>query len=208
MKNPLEWLAEHEQTRLAVYLVALLAALFYLLTLPDALDTLRYQRADFPAKLWQSVSHALVHLNLRHLSLNVLALLCMVALFGEAFRTSTWLLALFASAAVSATGMFYFSPLTDWCVGLSGALHGLMVYAVLRAHASPLWLLALVAKLGVEQTAFYQQSNVLSATTTYIGHDVVVDAHLWGAIGGLLIYLLIHAIQYVRVSIEIIRARS
>ncbi|MGB5324082.1 MAG: hypothetical protein WBN40_01490, partial [Pseudomonadales bacterium] len=93
-------------------------------------------------------------------------------------------------------------------VGLSGALHGLMVYTVLRAHASPLWLLALVAKIGLEQTRFFQQSEWLAATANYIGHDVVVDAHLWGAIGGFVFYLAVHAYHYIRVAIEINRARS
>ncbi|NNM11075.1 MAG: rhombosortase [Pseudomonadales bacterium] len=208
MPNSLNWIAGQSFAKSLLCLLALIGGLIALLYNPDAIEALRYQRTSFVDQPWQSITHALVHLNLRHLSLNVLALLCLVALFSEAFRSTGWLLALLGSAAISAAGLYFFSPLTDWCVGLSGALHGLMVYAVLRARASPLWLLALVAKVGLEQTAFYQQSNWLDTTANYIGHDVVVDAHLWGAIGGLIFYMLVHLYRYIAVSIEITRSRG
>lgn len=207
MNSLLHWLEQHEHTRLALSLLALLAVLAYLLQSPELSQSLRYERSGFAAHPWQGFTHAVVHLNLRHLSLNVLALLCLVALFSEAFRSAGWWLALLASAFVSAMGLYFFSPLTAWCAGLSGALHGLMVYAVLRSRAHWIWLLALVAKVGIEQTGFYQHSAFLHTTAEYIGEPVVVDAHLWGAIGGLLFFLAVHAIAYVRVAIEINRAR-
>lgn len=208
MTTLLQRLAGNDAVKTAFLLLLLLSTMAYLLQASALGDAMQYQRSSFTTQPWQGISHALVHLNLRHLSLNALALLCIVALFPDAFRSTGWLLALLASAMISALGLYLFSPLTAWCVGLSGALHGLMIYAVLRSHASIAWLLALVAKIGLEQTQLFQQSGWLSATAEYIGHDVVVDAHLWGAIGGFLFYLAVHAFNYLRVSIEIQRSRS
>ncbi|MGB5324718.1 MAG: rhomboid family intramembrane serine protease, partial [Pseudomonadales bacterium] len=117
MTNLLRWLANHDHARSALLLLVLLGASFYLLFLPEWSEAMGYQRSSFSAQPWQAFSHALVHLNLQHLSLNTLALLCMVALFPDAFRSAGWLFALLLSAAISALGLYLFSPLTDWCVG-------------------------------------------------------------------------------------------
>ncbi|MDA7687491.1 rhombosortase [Pseudomonadales bacterium] len=174
----------------------------------DNTELLRYERASFSEHWWQGFSHVLPHLNLKHLSLNLLALLCIAAIFGDAFKSFNWVLALAFSAMASAVGLYFFSPTTDWCVGLSGALHGLMVYAALRSHASIVWLLVIAGKIAIEQVDAFSQLGLMSVTSDYIGHAVIIDAHLWGAIGGLIFYTLVHLVQYILVFIEINSTRS
>ena len=191
----------------------LLVAAFIAITIainfkPELSDALQYQRDSFASQWWRGFSHTLPHINLQHLSLNLLALLCLCALFPEAFKSAGWLFALAFSAMVSASGLYLFSPAIDWCTGLSGALHGLFVYAVLRTRAHFIWLLAVLAKLVLEQSRLFQDSALASWTADYIGHAVVVDAHLWGAIGGFIFFLLVYVFQYAAVFIEINSARD
>ena len=196
------------QAKAALALLAFLALLLLVYFQPEFADSLQYQRSNFSQEIWRGFSHALPHVNAQHLSLNILALMCIYALFNEAFQSLGWLFALAFSAMASAVGMYWLSPATEWCVGLSGALHGLIVYAALRARASIFWLLAILAKLIVEQTRLFSESGLVSMTADYIGHTVIVDAHLWGAVGGFVFYLLVHFIQYIAVFIEINSSRS
>lgn len=178
-------------------------ALVFINAYTDLHDTLRYDRASFFQNPEQAVGHALIHLNAQHLSLNLAGLIALFALFGAAFQTYSWLLALFVSAISSALGLYFFSPLTEWCVGLSGALHGLAVYAILRSRAHPLWLVLLVAKILVEQIDPAPLQLLSSMTTQFIEGNVVVDAHLWGAAGGFLYFSITRAYSTIRVIIEI-----
>ena len=175
---------------------------------PDFAEQLRYERASFGQQWWQGLSHALPHVNLKHMWLNVLALLCMAALFPEAFKSFSWLFALAFSAMASATGLYFFSPAIDWCIGLSGALHGLMIYVVLHSRANIFWLLAIASKLIVEQTDMFADSGIVSITVDYIGHSIVIDAHLWGAMGGFVYFLLAYIVQYIVVFVEINSTQS
>lgn len=83
-----------------------------------------------------------------------------------------------------------------------------MVYAALRSHASIVWLLLIAGKIAIEQVDAFSQLGLMSVTSDYIGHAVIIDAHLWGAIGGLIFYTLVHLVQYILVFIEINSTRS
>ena len=177
---------------------------------PELGDALRYERGGFNAELLPSLlaaaGHLLVHINAQHAMLNIVALLCIYVLFSEAFSSLWWLAALLASAIASAYGLYFYSPATDWCVGMSGALHGLFVYAVLRDRAHWLWLLAIAAKLTIEQQQWALLEPLANASERVIGYDVVVDAHLWGAAGGLLFYAMVRSIAMLMVLREIASA--
>lgn len=131
---------------------------------------------------WRLLSAHFVHLDAEHTTLNVLGVVLMWALFARDYSPLRWLaIYLFAAASVSA-GLWFFSPEVGWYVGSSGALHGVMTAGTL-AHLVRRdldgWILAtfIVGKLSYEQIAG-QMPFAGSATT-------IVDAHLYGAIGGL-----------------------
>ena len=180
--------------------------------MPDPGEMLRYQRDTFQVDAWSpllaGIGHMLVHLNAQHALLNVVALLCIYLLFSEAFGSAWWLVALGTSGVVSLYGLYYYSPATSWCIGMSGALHGLFIYAVLRSRAHSLWLVAIIAKLVIEQQQWPILEPLLATSQRFIGYNVVVDAHLWGAAGGLLFYAVSRCIAALLVLREIASERQ
>jgi rhomboid family GlyGly-CTERM serine protease len=172
------------------YGLALLAACAVLI-LPELTGeagrlALRYERAGLAAgQLWRLVTGHLVHLNFEHATLNSLGLILMWALFARDYTPRQWLAILAGSIAVIDAGLWLRDSTIAWYVGSSGAMHGVMTAGTL-AHVKRRdldgWILAvfIIVKLIYEQTA-----GALPFADT--GPGVVVDAHLYGAIGGLLV---------------------
>ena len=171
------------------YGIALICVLALLLA-PEldgqaARDAMSYQRAALSdGQWWRILSAHFVHLDLEHAVLNGLGVVLMWALFARDYAPFAWLaIYLVASLAVSA-GLWLFSPEVEWYVGASGALHGVMTagtLAHLRRGDLDGWILAIfiVVKLGYEQFA---------GALPFAGSpDTVVDAHLYGAIGGVVL---------------------
>jgi membrane associated rhomboid family serine protease len=85
-------------------------------------------------------------------------------------------------------GLWLLSSTTQWYVGSSGVLHGVLAagaVAHLRSRQPDGWVLALflVGKLVYEQSA--------GALPLTAGGAVIVDAHLYGAVAGALAALLL-----------------
>ncbi|MCE7901278.1 MAG: rhombosortase [Gammaproteobacteria bacterium PRO9] len=160
---------------------------------PDWHRALWFDRAAIDhGQWWRLLTGNLVHLGWRHLALNVSALLIGIWVFYPARTPIAWAIALVVCGVVSSLGLYFFSPEVMWCVGMSGALHGLLMIGAIdwiRQGDRMGWLLlfAWTGKLAWEQThgAMPFSAETLSA-------PVVVDAHLWGAIGGLLYVALEH----------------
>ena len=169
--------------------LALLAAASILL-LPElagdaARDALRFERSAIAdGQWWRLLTAHLVHLSPGHALLNCAGLALMWALFARAWRPAGWLLILLASAAAIDAGLWWGSSTVQWYVGSSGVLHGVMAAGTLahwRAREPDRVLLAgfLLAKLAWEQTR-----GALPFAGSAV--PVLVDAHLYGAAGGLL----------------------
>ena len=146
-------------------------------------NALSYQRAAIAAGEWWRVLTAhIVHLDAGHAVLNGLGLVLMWALFARDYSPLRWLAIYWVSALAISLGLYVFDPQIEWYVGASGALHGVMTagtLAHLRRRDLDGWILAIfiIAKLSYEQ--FAGQMPFAGAANT------VVDAHLYGAIGGL-----------------------
>ncbi len=162
---------------------------------------IRYERESFTVNHYQAITHAFAHLNWQHLLLNLTALVLIALNFKHAFYSMTWVAAILFSAAGSAIGMYLYSPSVDWCVGLSGALHGLFIFAVIHSQASLLWLLAIVLKISNEQLHFFEQIPLLDtlthSTENFIQGSIVVDAHLWGSIAGIIFITVVSLIKFI-----------
>jgi len=174
------------------YGLALLAAVALFL-LPEidgaaARDALSYQRAALAeGQWWRLLTAHFVHLDLEHAALNAMGLVLMWALFARDYPPLRWLAIYLGTALTVSAGLWWFSPEVAWYVGASGALHGVMTagtLAHLRRGDLDGWILAIfiVVKLGYEQ---------LAGALPFAGSpDTVVDAHLYGAIGGVVLALL------------------
>jgi len=106
-----------------------------------------------------------------------------VPLFPRHYSLPQWLLILLASVVAIDVGFVFYEPQLQWYVGLSGVLHGALAAGAVawwRQETKPLALalsLVLVAKLAWEQ---------LHGALPFSGDmPVIVDAHLYGALGGL-----------------------
>ena len=174
------------------YGLALLAAVALFL-LPEidggaARDALSYQRAALAeGQWWRLLTAHFVHLDLEHAALNAMGLVLMWALFARDYPPLRWLAIYLGTALTVSASLWWFSPDVAWYVGASGALHGVMTagtLAHLRRGDLDGWILAIfiVVKLGYEQ---------LAGALPFAGSpDTVVDAHLYGAIGGVVLALL------------------
>ena len=171
---------------------------------PMDLEWLRYERENFPGNWWQSVTHMFVHLNYAHLSLNAVTMIVLYFLFTEAFETFMWIPALLVSAISSSIGMYFYSPEVEWCVGLSGSMHGLFVYLIYSARAHWIWAIGIATKIIFEQLSPLVTFNSADLTEKFIGGNVVIEAHLWGAIGGS-VFVALLALSRVGTFLEVIK---
>jgi rhomboid family GlyGly-CTERM serine protease len=149
--------------------------------------SLWYQReAVAGGEYWRLLSGNLVHLGWRHLALNVGALLLGIWVFYPARSPVGWIMAQVICSVSSSFGLYLFSPEVNWCVGMSGALHGLLIIGALdwiRQGDRIGWVLLAI---WIAKLAWEQASGAVPLSTEMIGAPVIIDAHLWGAAGGFL----------------------
>jgi rhomboid family GlyGly-CTERM serine protease len=179
----------------AWWLFGLLALMLVLVSLlgENARVALRYERSAVldGREWWRLLSGHLVHGSPRHLLLNGAGLALVALLFARDYTARAWLLILALSVAAIDLGFVLFEPQLQWYVGLSGVLHGAMAAGAVawwRRETKPLALaltLALAAKLAWEQ---WHGALPFSGDM-----PVIVDAHLYGAIGGVIAAALIWA---------------
>lgn len=149
-------------------------------------EALRYDRAGLAAgQWWRLLSAHIVHLDFDHAALNSLGLVLMWALFARDYGPRQWLAVVLGSVAAIDAGLWLRDSTIAWYVGSSGVLHGVMAagtLAHLRRRDLDGWILAIfiVVKLIYEQS-----SGALPFTDGHAG--VVVDAHLFGTLGGVAI---------------------
>jgi rhomboid family GlyGly-CTERM serine protease len=150
---------------------------------------LRYDRQQLLAgQWWRLLSGHVIHLGYEHAVLDVAGLALMWALFAGDYDLRSWLLIIAAAVAGIDAGLWFLSSTTQWYVGSSGVLHGVLAAgtsAHLRRREPDGWVLALflVGKLTYEQ--------LHGALPLTAGGAVIVDAHLYGAVCGALAALLL-----------------
>ncbi len=153
---------------------------------------LRFEReAIAGGQLWRLASAHFVHLGMSHAVLNVVGLLLIAWLVGKEYTVRQWL---FVSAITIATidaGLWWLLPELEWYVGLSGVLHGWLAAGVVvqvgRRRPDGLLLAGLLTGKLVFEALF----GALPGSAETAGGPVVTEAHLYGAVGGLLAGLLL-----------------
>ena len=150
-------------------------------------EVLRYDRiAIGHGEVWRLVSGHLVHLGWSHFALNGIGLVLICYLVAARFALRQWLLISGLVIAGIDLGFWFLQPQLLWYVGMSGWLHGLLAagtVSCLRARQREFWVIAvfLVGKLGYEQLL-----GPLPGSESTTGGNVVVAAHLYGAVSGAL----------------------
>ncbi len=179
-------------SRPARSIIALLSGLSLLCLLPalagdHAADWLRYDRpAILDGQLWRLLSGHFIHLGWSHLAMNLAGLWLIGLLYGHCLRWRQWLIVIVLSGMAISLLFLLLNPTLIWYVGLSGILHTLIVSGILlqlRRQLMPgewMLLLLVVGKLAWEQSA-----GSLPGSADLAGGPVIVDAHLYGALVGM-----------------------
>ncbi len=155
-------------------------------------DALAYNRDALEAgQLWRLVGGHFVHLGWSHLLLNLAGLALVSWLVGHAFGGLHWLYVAFVSIAAIDAGFWFLYRELDWYVGLSGLLHGLLAAGLLRGVASRDREAMILAMFVTAKLVWEQIVGPLPGSESSSGGTVIVDAHLYGALGGLLGALLL-----------------
>jgi len=135
-------------------------------------------------EIWRLLTGHLVHGSWQHTWLNLTGLLVVAVLFRQTYSALEWIfIGLFSALSID-FGLIFFMPHLQWYLGLSGVLHGLLAAGTVawwrleNRGLAVLLFVMLIAKLTWEQ---WQGALPLSGEL-----NVIVNAHLYGAIGGLL----------------------
>ena len=172
----------------ARYGAALLVALAVVLALcasgESGREALRYQRAPLAhGQWWRLLSAHFVHLSLTHALLNRVGLVLLWMLLAREFAPLRWTWILLCSAAAIDAGLWFLRPGVDWYLGASGVLHGAFAAGAVALYRrgdglGAVLTLLLIVKLVYEQ---YSGASVFAGDL-----PLVADAHLFGALGGLI----------------------
>lgn len=150
-------------------------------------ETLVYQRQSISqGEVWRLFSGHILHTNGYHLLLNLLALFMLWALHGRFYSIKNYTLLFLLCSFITSVGIYYFDPTLVQYVGLSGVLHGIFVFGALmdiNAKDKTGYLLFLGLWLKIAHEQFYGASTDVS---NLIEANVAVNAHLYGALSGLL----------------------
>jgi rhomboid family GlyGly-CTERM serine protease len=176
--------------------ISLLALLISLL--PDIWqEALQYQRREvLSGDLWRLLSAHLTHLNWPHLLMNLAGLWMIWLLFLSREKPLSICLLSLLLLLGTGLGLLALHPEISWYRGLSGALHGLLLLALLRHQAwrnpGGLVLLALFCiKLLWEQV-----NGPMYGSEALIEGRVIVESHLYGTLSGGIIWLLERSRHY------------
>ena len=169
-------------------LLALLSCTLWLFE-PASGQLFAYERSAIEQmEWWRVLSGNIVHTNGFHLLLNLGGLVLLWALHGEHYRPLRFLHVIVWCSVLTGLGLYAFNTELHWYAGLSGTLHGLFTWGacmdVKHGFRSGFALLVGIAvKIGWEQ-AYGASDGVASL----IDANVAVNAHLFGAIAGLIVF--------------------
>lgn len=165
--------------------------LFLALLEPFSVDWFHYQRELFnEGQIWRLITAHWVHAGNAHLWMNVVAIWLLPLVCPDRTTWRIWWLRMGFLCLMVGLGLHIFNQGLRGYVGLSGVLHG--VYVVVLLHAS--WrgdgLAKIVLAVLVGKLVWEQYDGALGATSNLLEVPVIVDAHAYGAVAGLLLWSL------------------
>ena len=191
--------------RPSVFLPGLLWVLWPLgwqCVLPEWQAYLEYQRgAIFMGQYWRLWTGHFIHLSWNHAALNALGMFFIYCLFHAELRTVRMMsLVCLLPGCVGGILLGGFGSLHDY-LGMSGVLHGLLLYFLLNTCHYPLALrtgvlVILLVKVLWEQSGFYNAQELAH----FIGGPVATQAHLAGVIGSMMLLGSERIYQRIRLS--------
>ncbi len=187
---------ETENLTSAAYLRQQRVPLFLLLSLlllqlfqADLTPWLEFDRqAIGHGQWWRLVTGHLVHTNHWHLLMNLGGFLLILLLHGMYYSGRALICLLLAGNLIIGLCLYWLSPAIELYLGLSGFLHALLVcgcFIDIQRHWSSGWLI-LIATFA--KVVWEQINGASQEVATLISAEVAIDAHLYGAFVGLLLF--------------------
>ncbi len=150
-------------------------------------EALRYDRVWIgQGEAWRLISGHFTHLGWSHLALNSVGLLLVWYLVGKAYTLRSWAMVIGMTLATMDVGFWLLNPELYWYVGMSGLLHGLLTAGIVARWNSIDAETVILMLLIIAKIAWEQFSGPVPGSESTSGGPVVVDAHLYGALGGVL----------------------
>ena len=149
-------------------------------------DALAWDRAGLTEQqLWRLATGHFVHLGWSHLALNLAGLTLLTWIVGRSFDVLGWVVVALASIIAMDIGFWFFDPALDWYVGLSGLLYGLLaaglVVGISRREIESL----ILGPLILARLIWEQVQGPLPGSAEATGGAVIIEAHVYGTIGGI-----------------------
>ena len=152
-----------------------------------ARERLQFERTAIgTGEYWRLVSGHFVHLGTSHFLLNAGGVALVWFLTGRFLDWYQWVLAMVFAIVVIDLGLWHLNPDLQWYVGLSGLLHGLLATGIVVGVSGDRRELQMLAGLLLVKVAWEQFAGPLPGSETASGGPVVVDAHLYGIVAGVL----------------------
>ena len=147
-----------------------------------------YQREALEqGEIWRLFSGHFVHLNNKHLILNLIAWFIIFFLGVNHLSVMRWMTLLIILTLSISAGLYYFVPTVIFYGGLSGVLHGYFAYILvewIKQKQKVAWLILFLLLIKI---LFENFSDKGSSTAEYLNIQVVTEVHLIGAFVGILI---------------------
>ena len=157
----------------------------------DSHQWLAYYHRDIEkGQWWRLLTAHICHTNGYHLILNGIGLVVVSALFWDTFKTISLIFSACFSAIFISICLLLLEPDLQWYVGLSGVLHALFAIGVCdELKKGDRW--GIVLGLGfITKIAFEQFNGPSLMTESLIAATVFINAHLYGAIAGVVYFLM------------------
>ena len=150
-------------------------------------EALRYDRVWIgQGETWRLISAHFTHLGWPHLTLNGAGLLLVWFLVGGAYSLRVWVAITGVTFATMDIGFWFLNPELNWYVGMSGVLHGLLIAGIVTRLRNIDAETAILLLLVAGKISWEQFSGPVPGSESTSGGPVIVDAHLYGALGGAL----------------------
>jgi len=155
---------------------------------------LRYERARIlDGELWRLLTGHMVHGDFQHLLLNMVGASIVIGLFRQTYGVLEWIVVLVVSVVAIDIGFLLLEPQLTWYVGASGVLYGgLAAGAVAWWRTESKWLALALTAVVLGKFAWEQTQGALPFSGDM---TVIVNAHVYGAVGGALTALAIEALH-------------
>lgn len=150
-------------------------------------EALRYDRVWIgQGEAWRLISGHFTHLGWSHLALNSVGLVLVWYLVGKAYTLRSWAMVVGMTLATMDVGFWILNPELYWYVGMSGLLHGLLTAGIVARWNSIDAETVILILLIIAKIAWEQFGGPVPGSEWTSGGPVIVDAHLYGALGGVL----------------------